>query len=203
MILKLDTNTIFVKIIKEKQQEDKFLNNFALKTYNSTNFFKHTFCEFTQVDDFSFPINTNFKSKSDSQYSYTKEGVYRKSNHWGRVANCRWKIITNNKYKNQTEIIGFAKWSDFFPINSSKNNFFITVDFENKTVRIKPKKDNTQHIFFTYSQAQKRLKKINHLLSEDKWATYFDINIDILRHQIILEYINSNKTLAEIKQSFK
>ncbi|MDG1397556.1 MAG: hypothetical protein P8P88_04145 [Polaribacter sp.] len=174
-----------------------------MKIYNSTNFFKHTFCEFTQIVDFNFPENNNYKSKSESQYFYTKKGVYRKSNHWGRVANCRWKIITNNKYKNQTEIIGFAKWSDFFPINSSKNNFFITVDFENKTVRIKPKKDNTQHTFFTYSQAQKKIKKINNLLLEDKWATYFDININILRHQIISEYINSNKTLAEIKQSFK
>jgi hypothetical protein len=89
-----------------------------LKTYSKTNFFKHTFCEFKQVNNFEFPADINYKSKSDSIYFYTTEGVYRKSNHWGRVANCRWKIKANQNYKNQEVIIGFAKWADFYPIDS-------------------------------------------------------------------------------------
>lgn len=174
-----------------------------MKTYNQTNFFKHTFCEFHQVNDFEFPEKSNYKSKSDSLYFYTKDGVYRKSNHWGRVANCRWKIIANKNYKNQNIVIGFAKWTDFYPINSSEKNFIIAVDFDVKTVKIHPqKKDNHQHVF-SYSDAQKRAKQINHLFKDDKWAAYFNLPIKDLRFQIISAFISSDKTLQEIKRSYK
>jgi len=170
-----------------------------LKTYNKTNFFKHTFCEFEQIENFEFPEETNYKSKSDSMYFYTKEGVYRKSNHWGRVANCRWKLLANEDYKNQQIVIGFAKWTDFYPINSTEKIFFIDVDFDKKTAKIQTKKESTTNFLFTFSDAQKKTKQITHLFKEDKWANYFEGDIDYLRKQIILEYINSNKTLQEIK----
>lgn len=173
------------------------------KTYNSTNFFKYTYCEFQQVDYFDFPENSSYKSKSESMYLYNKKGVYRKSNHWGRVANCRWKLITKDTYKNQKLVIAFAKWEDFLPINSSDKIFFIDVNFDLKTAKIQPKNDiSTQH-FFTYSEAQKRLKQITNLFKDDKWAKYFDLKIDDLQFQIITEFINSDKTLEEIKRSFK
>ncbi|MCG1035625.1 hypothetical protein [Polaribacter sargassicola] len=171
-----------------------------MKTYNQTNFFKHTFCEFTQIDDFNFPEDTNYKSKSNSMYFYTNEGVYRKSNHWGRVANCRWKLITNNNYKNQQIVIGFAKWTDFYPINSSEKNFFIEVDFKNKTAKIQPKKKETKNYLFPFSEAQKKVKQIAHLFKNDKWATYFNDDIDKVKFKIISEFINSDKTLQEIKR---
>ncbi len=173
-----------------------------LKTYNLNNFFKHTFCEFQQVDDFNFPKN-NYKSKSNSLYFYTDEGVYRKSNHWGRVANCRWKLISSENYKNQQEVIAFAKWTDFYPINSSEKLFFIHIDFDKKTAKIEPKKENTNQYLFTYSEAQKRVKQINHLFKDDKWTAYFDVAIDNLRSKIISTFISTDKSLQEIKQSFK
>lgn len=172
---------------------------FQLKTYSETNFFKHTFCEFTQIDDFEFQENTNYKSKSESMYFYTEEGVYRKSNHWGRVANCRWKLISDEKYKNQQTVIGFARWIDFYPINSRKKIFFITVDFDLKTAKIQTKKESSEYHLFTYSEAQKKAKKINYLFKDDKWTRYFDNNIDDLPFNIISEFINSDKTLQEIK----
>lgn len=177
---------------------------FSSKKYNSTNFFKHTFCEFQQVDNFDFPENENYKSKSESQYFYTDEGVYRKSNHWGRVANCRWRL--NNEacsiaYKNQQTVIGFAKWTDFYPINSSKKIFFIDVNFEEKTVKLQSNKENTSNFLFSFSEAQKRIKQINHLFKDDKWAKYFDLDITTLRFKIISEFINSDKNLWEIKKS--
>jgi hypothetical protein len=174
-----------------------------LKTYNQTNFFKHTFCEFTQIDDFLFPANTNHKSKSESVYFYIDEGVYRKSNHWGRVANCRWKLISDDTYKNQQIVIGFAKWTDFYPISSTEKIFFIQVDFKEKTAKIQPKKEKTTNYLFSFSETQKRIKQINHLFKDDKWAKYFDLEIENLQFQIITEFINSNKTLEEIKRSFK
>lgn len=171
-----------------------------MKTYNQHNFFKHTFCEFTQIDDFKFPENTNYKSKSDSTYFYTKEGVYRKSNHWGRVANCRWKLLASNNYKNQTTVIGFAKWASFYPINSSEKNFFIKVNFDKKTAILQPKKEHTTQFLFTFSEAQKRIKQITILFKEDKWASYFSTDITTLRFQIISEFIASQKTILEIKR---
>lgn len=175
----------------------------GFKKYNSTNFFKHTFCEFHQVDDFSFPVNCNYKSKSESKYYYTEEGVYRKSNHWGRVANCRWKLIAKNNYKNQNEVIGFAKWTDFYPINSDEKRFFILVDFENKTVKLKPKTETSHQYLYSYSEALNRIKQIQQLLKNDKWATHFDMETDILRVKVISKFITSNHTLLEIKRSFK
>ena len=174
-----------------------------MKTYNSTNFFKHTFCEFQQVDDFTFLEKTNYKSKSESSYFYTDEGLYRKSNHWGRVANCRWKLISNSKYKNQQIVVGFAKWTDFYPINSSEKIFFIEVDFDEKTAKLQPKKVNTKQHLFAYSEAQKRIKQIHHSLKDDKWTKYFDLETEEIRFKVITEFINSDKILQEIKQNFK
>ena len=174
-----------------------------MKTYNQTNFFKHTFCEFIQVSDFEFPKNTNYKSKSESTYFYNDEGVYRKSNHWGRVANCRWKLLANTDYKNQQTVIGFAKWSNFYPINSTEKLFYIDVNFDKKLANIKlNKKAYTKHLF-TFSETQQRIKQIHHLFKDDKWAKHYDLEIDELRFNIISEFINSDTTLREIKQRFK
>ena len=173
-----------------------------MKTYNQTNFFKYTFCEFTEVDNFIFPENKNYKSKSESLYFYTEEGVYRKSNHWGRVANSRWKLIAKENYKNQNTVIGFAKWNSFYPINSSEKTFFIEVNFDEKMTKIQPKKEDSNQYSFNYSEAQKKMKQITQLFKDDKWAKHFDLEIEELRFKIISQYINSERSLQEIKRSF-
>ncbi|MDA9339738.1 hypothetical protein N9Q68_02070, partial [Polaribacter sp.] len=138
--------------------------------------------------------------KSESSYFYTEEGVYRKSNHWGRVANCRWKLIAEENYKNQTIVTGFAKWTNFFPLNSKEKIFFIEVNFDKKTTEIKSKhKTSTAHLF-TFSEVIIRKKQIMHLLKETKWAHYFEMEISELRNAIISEYIHSDKTLQHIKK---
>ena len=126
-------------------------------------------------------------------------GVYRKSNHWGRVANCRWKLNSNGNYKNQENVIGFAKWTNFYPLNESEKSFYIEVDFDSKICKIQPKKEQYSNHLFTYSEAQKRLKNIYHLFKENKWANYFDTEINELRYKIFTAYIQSDKTLQQIK----
>lgn len=135
-------------------------------------------------------------------YFYTDEGVYRKSNHWGRVANCRWKIIASEEYKNQQTIIGFAKWTEFYPINSTEKIFYIEVNYKSKSVKIQPKIKDSTKFLFTFSEGQKRIKQITYLFKDDKWAKYFDLDIEELRLNIITEFINSDKTLQEIKRQF-
>lgn len=173
-----------------------------MKTYNQTNFFKHTFCEFQQVDNFDFPENTNYKSKSESSYFYTDEGVYRKSNHWGKVSNCRWSLKTKKHYKNQNTVIGFANWSDFYPINSSEKLFFISVDFDKKLVTVKASKNKKKKHVITLTKALKKKKQINNLFKNDSWTAYYTLEKDKLLKELVTAFINSNKSLQEIKKGF-
>tara|TARA_B110000014_G_C20114272_1_gene587990 strand:+ start:1619 stop:2152 length:534 start_codon:yes stop_codon:yes gene_type:complete len=177
-----------------------------MKIYTKYNFFKYTYCEFHEVSEDIFKNNVaHYKSKSNSKYHYTSEGVYRYSNHWGRVANCRWKLLANEGFKNQINHLGFAKWTDFFEINSTDKLFYIQVNFEEKKVCFKHKElDNTNSIFlFSAEEAQKRQKQIRVLLKENQWAKYYDEDIDVLRFSIISELISNNKTLQELKLAYK
>jgi len=173
-----------------------------LKTYNHTNFFKHTFCEFQQVPFFEFPEDSFFKSKSNSCYFYSEEGVYRKSNHWVKVANCQWKILPLKNYKNQQTIIGFASWDSFSPTNSSEKNFIIAVDFEQNTATIQSKKNKETFPMFMFSEAQQKLKKIRELLQNDSWTRYFNHDSKEIKQLVVHAFLNSTKSLQQIKQDF-
>ena len=177
-----------------------------MKTYNKFNFFKHTYCEFAEVSSSVFEDNiAHYKSKSDSQYHYTKEGVYRYSDHWGRVANCRWKLIANSEFKNQQLHLGFAKWADFHHLNDTEKLFFIQVNFKQSKVNFQHKalSQDADLFLFTAIEAQKRVKQIRLLLKESNWAKYYTTDLDELRHQIITEYISCNATIQALKRRFK
>lgn len=177
-----------------------------MKTYTKFNFFKHTYCEFVEVSSSVFEDNAaHYKSKSDSQYHYTKEGVYRYSDHWGRVANCRWKLLANSDFKNQQMHLGFAKWTDFYHLNDTDRLFFIQVDFKLSKVNFQHKalSEIEAPYLFTALEAQKRVKQIRLLLKEDKWAKYFNADISELRKNIISEYINSSDSIQVLKQRYK
>ena len=174
-----------------------------MKTYNKLNFFKHTYCQFTKVKNDFFNANeTHFKSKSGSEYLYTNDGVYRYSNHWGRVANCKWRLTSDERLKNQNYYVGYAKWEDFYALNETEKQFYITVDFISKKVDFHHKETKPEAFLFFAETAQKRITHIRKLFVDDKWANYFSTDIDELRKLIINEYINSNKSLQEIKVLF-
>jgi len=177
-----------------------------MKIYTKHNFFKHTYCEFQEVSEDIFKDNTaHYKSKSDSMYHYTSEGVYRYSDHWGRVANCRWKLLANDNYKSQENHLGFAKWSDFYAINDTEKLFYLQVDFELKKVNFKHKAltEGTEVFLFTAQEAQKRQQQIRVLFKEVKWAKYYEQHIDDLREDIIYELISTNTSLKELKLAHK
>jgi hypothetical protein len=69
---------------------------------NQYNFFSNTKGRFIQCE-LPFNLSVDFTSKDtkkeiSSTYSYTKEGVYRTSNHWGGVASCQWNLDTVNDF---------------------------------------------------------------------------------------------------------
>lgn len=74
------------------------------------NFYKKSYCEFTEVAQ--HPLRpADYISASRSSYWYTDKGIYRNADHWGWVASCEWYLAnthTSTALKN-----GFATWESF------------------------------------------------------------------------------------------
>lgn len=165
-----------------------------MKKYHCKNFHKHTFCLWKEVSQSDFELQqSQFKSKSGSEYFYSDQGVYRISNHWGRVANCRWRLLPLNDYKNQHTKIGFANWNDFYTNDETANLFFILVDWEHKIADFFHK----DMAFFdgkatlrNASETAKILKKIKLIFHEDTWAKYLEYeDLEELRRETVKKII--------------
>ena len=186
----------------------------AEKKYNKSNFHKHTFCEFEEVltnDGTTF--EWHFKSKSGSNYHFTNEGVYRSANHWGRAANCRWRLISSSssssssnssfKVNNSQNRIGYAKWTDFYPNNETEPLFYIKVNFERMEV-IFQHKDNPDYspnfVLRNASETAKVIRQIKEILTSNNWAKYLPLeDIEKARKFVINQMITTNLPLNEIK----
>ena len=183
------------------------IHNLKLKKYNSKNFHKHTFCLWKEVSQTDFELQkSHFKSKSGSEYFFTEEGVYRISNHWGRAANCRWRLIALENYKNQETKVGFAKWIDFYPNDETTNLFFIQVDFEMKTVdffhKDMPFYDNKATLRNANVTA-KTIKFIKEILNGTSWSEHLNYtDLDELRKEICFQLQFSITTINEIKRKY-
>ncbi len=177
-----------------------------LKKYNKNNFHSHTFCVWIEVS-FEISQNTkiNFKSKSGSQYLFTEEGVYRTSNHWGRVANCRWSMKPINNFKNQQTRVGFAKWTDFYHNDETSKLFYINVDFDKKEVNFYHKDINNYDgnaVLRNVTDTAKKIKIIKGVLNEIGWSKYLEIkDLNETRKNIIEKLIYSERSFNEIKKS--
>lgn len=172
--------------------------------YNRTNFHKHTFCLFQQVEYTAVAdLKWSYKSASGSAYYFTELGVYRKSNHWGRAANCRWRLITNSDYKNQIEIVGFARWTDFYPNNENEKLFFIEINEEKNDVHFNHKDhpDYTHQLLRNASDTAKRIKEIKIVLQESSWAKYliFD-DFEEIKRKMLCELSNTNESFVNLKK---
>jgi len=59
----------------------------------------------------------NRKGRVHNSYFYTSEGLYRVSDHWGRVAQCEWKLQgvveeVDECTVGDGNLIGFISWKD-------------------------------------------------------------------------------------------
>lgn len=175
--------------------------------YNKNNFHKYTFCEFIEIEPNKISkIKTSYKSKSGSYYHFTNEGVYRISNHWGRAANCRWRLISNSSLKinNSQNRIGYAKWTDFYPNNETENFFYVEVNFETNEVVFKHK-DNPNYTskatLRNASETAKVIRQIKDVLTSDQWAKYLNLkDIDSARKFVINQIVTTELSLNEIKK---
>ncbi len=178
-----------------------------MKTYHQNNFHKHTFCLWKEVSQVDFELQkSHFKSKSGSEYFFTEEGVYRISNHWGRVANCRWRLIALENYKNQETKVGFAKWTNFYPTDETTNLFFIQVDFEQKTVdffhKDMPFYDG-KAVLRNAAETAKTIKTIKQILNEEDWAKYLEYeDLEVLRNKLITDLVYTTFSFSELKKKY-
>ncbi|WP_281225220.1 hypothetical protein [Flavobacterium aquiphilum] len=167
--------------------------------------FKNTFCVFHEVmHDRIAGMPVQYDSQSGSKYYYTEEGMYRLSNHWGRLANSKWRLVpmepeTSSKFK-----IGFARWNEFYPDNEKEELYYLEADYVKKTVNYQHRNNpnyDSKAILRTSFATAKRIKQIRNLFELTSWAKYFDYDdIDVLRKEIIEELIFTEKTLEEIKK---
>ena len=154
-------------------------------------------------------LQPNYSSKSRSSYYFTEEGLYRVSNHWGRAANCRWKLdssaMKSTSSKDNRFKVGYAKWTDFYPNNEKENLFYIQVDFETKTVDFLHKGNpdyDGKSVCRNASETAKRIKICKEVLLEDKWCKYIQYdNLEELQIKIIRDLLITNKSFVEIKSS--
>lgn len=182
----------------------------SFKTYNKTNFHKYTFCIFKEVAiDAIQDLKLNYKSKSGSCYYFVEKGVYRLSNHWSRVAHCKWRLVKNSDFEvsnsNRTKL-GYANWSDFYSDNDLDKIYFLEADYESKSVHFYHKQSSnysSDKVLRTSSETTKLIKQIRTLFEETAWAKYLKADaIDVLRKEIIEEMISTNKSFQEIRRRF-
>jgi hypothetical protein len=172
----------------------------------SPNSFKNTFCVFQEVLSNQIEnLKVQYDSKSGSKYFYTKEGMFRLSNHWGRLANSKWRLEpmepeTDTKFK-----IGYASWNEFYPDNAEEELYYLEANYTKNTVNYQHKNNpnyDKKAILRTSFETTKKIKQIRNLFNLTSWAKYFEYDdLDELRQQIINELIFTNKTLDEIKRA--
>ena len=178
-----------------------------IKTYNKHNFHSHTFCIWNEVSVEEIKgLKISYTSQSGSRYIFTEVALYRISNHWGRVANCHWRLVPLFEFKNQNTTVAFAKWTDFYSNDDLSKLFYIQVDFENKEVNFYHKEslDNNYNVILRNAKdTAKIIRKVKEVMTETDWAKYLDYkDIEELRKEIVTDMIQSSKTFIEIKMEY-
>lgn len=169
------------------------------------NSFKNTFCVFYEEDLIAIEkLHLQFESKSGSCYYYTEKGMYRLSNHWGRLANSKWRLEPLEPETASKTKLGFANWDDFYPDNAIEELYYIQADYNRNIVNYQHKNNpdyDKKAILRTSFETTKRIKQIRNLLNLTSWAKHFDYeDLAVLRQKLINELIFTNKTLEEIKR---
>ncbi len=176
------------------------------KNIPKSNSFKKTFCIFEEkpISEIN-NLELSYTSQSESKYFYSNDGMYRLSNHWGRLANSKWRLESSETITSDSKFkLGFAKFTDFLPDNDVDKLYYLAYNLDKKTVnyqhKLNPNYDG-KAVLRTSSETKKRIKQARNILNLSNWANYFEFDcIDKLRENIVNELIFTEKTLDEIKK---
>lgn len=174
-----------------------------MKKYNRFNFFKHTFCDWKLIDEsFIKGKQPDYKSQTGSAYYFDHKGLARYSNHWGRAANCRWRLVKEDK-NNKGFFLGYALWEDFYPNDEKLDLFAIVYDKQTQRVDFAHKQQMGQEpvVLRNASQTSKRIAKIKEIILDDSWYKHLE-SIDYQRAKefVIDQLINGNDEFVVIKR---
>jgi hypothetical protein len=169
------------------------------------NSFKNTFCVFHEVNlKKIMGLKPNFESSAGSKYFYSEKGMLRLSNHWGKLANSKWRLIALKPETDSKTKLGFANWNDFYPDNNHEKLYYLDYDSKNQTINYQHKNNpefDQKPVLRTTIETTKRIKQARNILTLSSWAKYYQSEIEALRIQIINELIFTEKTLDEIKRN--
>ncbi|MBE0393799.1 hypothetical protein [Flavobacterium sp. PL002] len=166
--------------------------------------FKNTFCVFQEVPLSKVEnLKLQYESKAGSSYYYTTLGMYRLSNHWGRLANSKWRLIALDEPSPSKFKVGFASWDNFYPDNAIEKLYYLEVDYTNNTVNYQHKNNplyDNKAILRTSFDTTKKIKQIRNLFELTSWAKYYDYeDLAVLRKIIIDQLVFTELTLEAIK----
>ncbi|GEM54493.1 hypothetical protein B0A58_06630 [Flavobacterium branchiophilum NBRC 15030 = ATCC 35035] len=168
--------------------------------------FKHTFCVFEEVPTSTIThIKPDFISLSGSQYFYHSDGMFRLSNHWGRLANSKWRLI-NKGFSDGKFKLGFAKWEAFFEDNDHDKLYYLELDIDQNDIHYQHKNNSNydgKAILRTSFETAKRLKQARNIWTLTNWFKHFEhFELEDLRIKIVQDLIYTNKTLEAIKRHY-
>jgi hypothetical protein len=170
-----------------------------------TKSFKKTFCVFiekplSEIEN----IPLAYHSPSGSKYYYTSNGMYRLSNHWGKLANSKWRLETTINVKNESKFkLGYADFSSFLIDNDTEKLYYLEYKPTEKTINYQHKSSpnpDQKAVLRNTAETRKRIKQARNILNLTNWSNHFHFDdLDILRSKIIHQLIYTEKTLEEIK----
>jgi len=171
--------------------------------YNRFNFFKYTFAVFTKVQEPEGFVKPHYTSKHGSRYFFNGSGVFRYSNHWGRVGNCRWRL-DGIDYRQQLSCWGFCSWDRFYANNELQACFFVEQVGDNRfTYNHLDNAAGRDVVGRTAADAAKVLKKISEINEDSGWARHLDYeDYDELRTHFIKQLMETRKTFSQIRQEY-
>ncbi len=177
-----------------------------IKVYTRYNFFNKTYCVFrgATLREIS-RRKPNYRSESGSTYYYTKHGVYRLSNHWGRAAKCQWRLVSDFPAEIDDLRLGYADWADFREnLDPDVDAYYISVDFDTKKVSYMHK-DNPEYdqvaVIRSADATRKLIKQIKNLLDTHKWAKYYEYeDIEEFREEVVMRLVNTDISLNELRR---
>ena len=107
-------------------------------------------------------MTVQYDSKSGSKYYYTKDGMYRLSNHWGSLANSKWRLEPMEPETESKSKIGFAAWNEFYPDNAEEELYYLEANYVTNTVNYQHKNNpnyDSKAILRTSFETQKESNK--------------------------------------------
>jgi hypothetical protein len=175
--------------------------------YNKRNFHNATFCIWTEIDFNEIQnLKLNHTSKSGSGYIFNKEGVFRISNHWGRVSNCRWRLLPLTKFKNQYKIVAFAKWENFFSNDERAKLFYITVEIDSNKVdfqHAQNKNYSGKEVIRNTNDTAKIIRLITYIFKDTSWAKHLNYTDYLkLQKEVIYKLVYEERSWISIKQDY-